>query len=220
MQIEVRFRRRAMVGESLSLLNYKLLDRLSTISKLWAADVAYAHYDAGSGESAAADLSPCLVNGIKATVSYASRLPAAVADKAISDDVMALRFDREQVDFEEFCREVFPAIVTAFEPYRASVVIDLDQDLDDYEDIVREAQRTGRDIDGRDTVFRLHLVNYFDRIMCERAFGGSPEKIADELCGLVPLVRIFQDGVLIVRSYEPSQSLSDLDAEIRARLSH
>ncbi len=207
-----------MADESLPLLNDKLLDRMSKIGKLWAADQAYARYDAGGGESAAADLSPCLANGIKGAVSYASRFPAAVADKAISDDVLTLQFDREQVDFEEFCRDVFPEIVKAFEPYRASVVTDLDQDLDDLEDIVKEAQRTGRDVDGRDTVFRMHSINYFDRAMCERAFGGSPEKLSNELCGLIPLAQTFQDGVLLVLSYDPSQSLSDLDALIRARL--
>lgn len=222
MQIEARFRRRAEAGESLSELNDFLLGRLSKVTGLWSdgRSIEDCRFDAGSGESAGADLSPCLANGIKGAISYASRLPAAIVDKAISDDYLVIRFDADIVNFQLFSRHLFSEIIKIFRPYRANIVTDLDQDLDDFEDIVKEAQRTGRDVDGRDTVFRLHSVNYFDSIMCLRAFGMDPEHLVGRLKGEIVLADLLQDGVLLILSEDPvlGEPLLTLDALAREKL--
>lgn len=217
MQIEARFRRRAVSGESLSELNDNLLDQMSSIAGLWAANRSCARFDVGTGESAATDLSSCLADGIKGAISYASRLPAAIADKAISDDFITLRFDTSRVNFQGFCSNIFPEIVRVFRPYRASVVSDLDLDLDDFEEVASEARRTGFDIDGRDSVYRLHPINYFDHEMCERAFGISPEQVAGSFGSQVVSSEVFLDGVMLVISNEPSSGvlLSDIATAVR-----
>ena len=104
MQVEARFRRRAESGEVISELNNSLLNRLSKIKGLWAESksVEDAYFDAGSGESSASDLSPCLVDAVKGAISYASRLPAAITDKATSDDSIILKFDSDEIDFHKF----------------------------------------------------------------------------------------------------------------------
>ena len=183
MQIKADFRRRAKVGESIPNLNIEILNRLTQVKGLWSdgAKVADVFFSPGTGESAATDLSSCLSSGIRGAISYASRLPAAIQDRAISDDFLVLEFDTDSVNFNFFCTEVFPEIVQIFHPYRACVITDIDSDLDDFEQIAKEAQETGLDVDGRDTVFRLQALNFYDDDMCFRAFGLTPQQIEDLL---------------------------------------
>lgn len=219
MQVEARFRRRAESGEVISELNSSLLKKLSKINGLWAESksVEDVYFDAGSGESAASDFSPCLVDGINGAISYASRLSAAVVDKATSDDSIILKFDCDEIDFCQFCNDVFPQVVQAFSPYRAVVVTDLDQDLDDFEDIVQETQRTGKDVDGRDSVFRIYPVNYFDDTLCKRAFGISSSEVVEKLKISIERAEPIAEGALLVVSGEPvaGPELASMDNLVR-----
>lgn len=219
MHIEARFRRRAQVGESVPDLARALLASLSGIEGLWkeGASTEDAIFDAGQGESAAVDLSPCLVRGLRGTVSYASRIPGAVVDKAIADDVLVLQIDHKAVDFQSLCRQTFARLVEVFLPYRAAVITDLDLDLDDFETIVQEAQRTGTDVDGRDTVYRIHPVNYFDDVMCIRAFGVDAATLVARLQGKIELAQSICSGALLVVVAEPVQGeqLASLDSRVR-----
>jgi hypothetical protein len=219
MQIEARFRRRAESGEVISELNSSLLNRLSKIKGLWAESksVEDVCFDAGNGESAASDLSPCLVNAVNGAISYASRLPAAIKDKATSDDSIILKFDSDEIDFHKFCNDVFPEIIEAFSPYRAVIITDLDQDLDDFEDIVQESQSTGKDIDGRDSVFRIYPVNYFDDEMCKRAFGISSSEVVGKLKSSIDRAEIIAGGALLLVFSEPAagSELASIDNLVR-----
>lgn len=222
MQIEARFRRRAEAAESVIDLNDRVLRGLSGIEGLWkdGRPISDTYFDAGGGESAATDLSPCLAFGIRGAISYASRLPTAIVDKARSDDSLILQLDTDAVDFDFFCRDTFPKIVKILGAYRAAVITDLDQDLDDFEDIVKEAQGTGKDIDGRDTVFRIYPVNYFDNTICFRAFGISASEVVARLAGTIVLADGFQSGALLMVSNEPviGERLIAIDAQIRQKL--
>lgn len=219
MKIEARFRRRAVLGENVEDLNARVLHELSTIEGLWIKEqgISGAHLDSGQGESAAVDISPCLGNGMKGAISYASRLSTFISDKAINDDTLVIQMDADAVDFVSFCRCVFPAIVRVFCPYRANIVTDLNQDLDDFEEIVEEVQRTGRDVDGRDTVFRIYPTNYFDDVMCRRAFGLSADEVVVKLSGKIMLAEYFQLGALLILIDKPvaDGALIALDVQIR-----
>ena len=222
MQIEARFRRRAKVGEIISELNGELLGQLSNIKGLWLEEgsVEEAFFDAGAGESAALDLSPCLAAGHKGAISYASRLPAAIKDRAISDDSIVLKFDTDEIDFDWLSNGVFPEIVKVFLPYRAAIVTDLDQDSDDFEDIVQESQRSGSDTDGRDSVFRIHPANYFDDSMCMRAFGISANEMVTKLESSVERAENIAAGALLIISSYPlvGEQLSSIDGLVRTNL--
>ncbi len=223
MQIEARFRRRAIIaGENISDLNSRLLVRLSKIEGLWMGgqSVTDAYFDMGTGESAATDISPCLISGIKGAFSFASRLPAAIVDKAISDDSITLKFDSDAIDFQWFGNEIFPEIIKAFSPYRAAIVTDLEQDLDDYEDIVEESRCTGHDVDGRDTVFRFYPVNYFDNSLCIRAFGISSDEVVAKLEKSIKHAANIDSGALLLVAESPvvGDDLIVLDGSIRQKL--
>jgi len=222
MQIEARFRRRVAANESIAELNSELLNNLLEIRSLWAEDksVEDFYFDPGTNESAAADLSPCLASGIKGAISYASRLIAAVQDKAISDDSLILKFDSDEIDYQRFSSEIFPEIVKVFSPYRATIIIDLDQDLDDFEDIVEESQKTGKDVDGRDTVYRFNPVNYFDDLMCMRAFGVNSDEVIEKLSDSIEKAEKISAGVLLVVTSKlvKSDDLVALDGAVRKHL--
>jgi len=222
MELEVRLRRRAASGEDVREINSLLVGCLSKISNFWAEgrlpeDV---YFNAGTGESAAADLSPCLCSGIRGAVSYASRVPAAVVDKAHSDDVLTLHVDIDRVDFLWLSRSVFPELVNCFGSYRGGIVTDIDLDLDDFEEACEVAQATGRDIDGRDTVFRIYPVNFFDNEMCRRAFGISAADVASRLRGSLEKVEERNGGVFIYTGAEPPgrDDIITLDNWVKQRL--
>jgi hypothetical protein len=146
MQVEARFRRRVPAEEDIFTLNQDLLNQLSKIDGLWAESkpISDAFFDPGSGESASTNLSPCLGSKITGGILYASRYDSFI-DRAISDDSIILEFDSDMVNFKYFSNTIFPLLVKAFSPYRATIITDIDQDLDDFEKIVQEAQDSGLD---------------------------------------------------------------------------
>jgi len=218
MDIEARFRRRVQAEENAKYLNNSLIFSLSKIIGFWKHDKSMKDvtFDLGDGESIAVDLSSCLENGIKAAISYASRLPGSIVDKAISDDFMTIQLDLEYVNYEGFCENIFPIIVREFQPYRAAVVTDLDLDLDDFEEIIEEAQRTGLDVDGRDTVFRFYPMNYFDNKLCKKAFGCEAQDLVSILSNYVAKIEVFTSGLLVKTSDTPvvGENLVNLNRNI------
>jgi hypothetical protein len=54
------------------------------------------------------------------------------------------------------------------------------------------------DVDGRDGVYRVGPVSFFDRQLCVRAFGLSPEAVVQALQEKAERVGLVADGVLIV----------------------
>lgn len=222
MQIEARFRRRVAASESISEINNELLNNLAEIKGLWSEgkSIEDSYFDPGTGESAATDLSTCLASGMKGAISYASRLTASVVDKAISDDSFILKFNSNEVDFQWFSSQIFPEVVNAFYPYRATIVTDLNQDMDEFEDIIEESQRTGKDVDGRDTVYRINSVNYFDNLMCTRAFGINADEVIERLSNSIEKAEKIFDGVLLVVTSKliTGDELRELDGSVRKRL--
>ncbi len=221
MQIEAQFRRRAHPTDDVRELNQRMLAFSSLIPGFWAEGKSPhdSYFDPGRGESAAADISQCLATGIEVGISYASRLPGSLSDTARCDDVLSVRIDERDVDFLWFSRTIFPQLVRGFFPYRASVVTDLELDLHDFELICQEAQATNVDIDGRDTVYRFHCVNFYDKELCLRAFGLTPEQLSARLNNAVQ-AEVYEHGLLLIGSDAPlvGHQLLDLDRKLKSLL--
>jgi hypothetical protein len=197
--VEATFRRRAVAAENVAQHIDQLAKGISQIIGLWNGEALDGlTLDRGTGESAAADLSTCLVSGVTGAVLYASRMPKSIQDRAMSDDVLTLRVEGDAVEWGDFTRRVFPAVVTVFSPYRASVITDPDQEVLDFDAICDEAERTGRDIDGRDSVFRFWPVNYFDDLLCRRAFGITATELVGRLSGKIESARLVGSGALLL----------------------
>lgn len=73
----------------------------------------------------------------------------------------------------------------------------------DWPAVVAACDATKKDVNGRDGVFRINAANYFDKELCIRAFGKSPQQIINCLKGHVEEVSELGEGVLIILSYTP-----------------
>jgi len=223
MNVEARFRSRVTQGSSIEVLNSKLLDSLSKIDGLWSPgrQPSEVYFEHSKNSGGATDLTDALVKDVRGAISYADRSYARI-DKALADDVLTLQIDLEQVDYARLALSVFPALVEACAPYRAAIVTDLNMDMDDFEEIVSQTQNlrpgTELDIDGRDTVFRIQTKNFFDELLCKRAFGVAPAEVARKLKGKVASVEEMRGGVVITLADSPLQGEQLLEASKRAMI--
>ncbi len=218
MKITAEFRHRARVDEPIAERHAKVMLGLAGIDPPWGIRGRQAPHapDVGGELQAEVDLSASMGPGIKATITYVFRAATYLRDEGHYDDCFFVDFEAP-ADYRTFVLEVFPAYVKAFEPYRAAVVLDEDLALRDWAQVVELRRATGKDVDGRDSVFRMGPVNYFDREFCRRAFGLAPEDVVKALHGRVELASMLLDGVFIVGS---SQLLNreDLDKLSKALL--
>lgn len=167
-----------------------------------------------------ADLSAALAPGVKATLTYVFRSASYLRDEGQYDDCFFLDFDHASADYRSFVANIFPAYVRAFQPYRGTVVLDENLAVEDWDRVVDLRKATGKDVDGRDSVFRMGPVNYFDQELCRRAFGLAPEEVVSSLQGRVESVSMLLDGVLIVGSSHllDREGLDKLDKLLRDQL--
>jgi len=219
MKIWARFRRRALLGEKASEINRSVLKELELIHGFYNSNNSenVVVFNPGTGESSSTNLTPLLSIGISGAISYASRLEGAIVDKAISDDSLRLEIDLKKIDYQWVVSELFEAVISAFRPYRACVIEDLDSDLDDFDEICRLALESGRDIDGRDSIFRIHQVSYYDDELCLREFRLSSKDIASRLEGKIELTKSLANGVLLAYSRDllGGKAVDEIDTKIR-----
>jgi hypothetical protein len=164
-------------------------------------------------------LGPALGKGLRGEVSYPLRDKEYLRDAARYDDSLFMDFDAAQIDFAELTQKVFPALIEGFDAYRAAVKDDA-QCLEDWSRIAALAKETGRDVDGRDTVFRIHAVNYFDKELCKRAFDMTPSELLQKLGGVFDRAELFQEGVLLVctKAFPEADELRRIEEAFRKEL--
>lgn len=199
--IQARFRFRAHGGLEVEDRHADVIGSLRTIAWLWDRPPAPAPADvplSSNGESASCSLNPYLKSDIKGAISYAARYSGGMPDKAMFDDVLTLQLEEDANHYSQFSGLIFGEVVKAFSAYRAAVLLDLDLDMEDFEKIVELAQSTGKDVDGRDSIYRFNPVSYFDDQLCRRAFGFGAEEVVARLSGQVERASIQDGGALVV----------------------
>ena len=143
-------------------------------------------------------------------------------DNAQYDDFVVIRFKAQAAASRlgELFGEVFPAYIEGFDCYRA-LVADSEVRLADWDRVVELSNSTGKDVDGRDGLYRFHPGNFLDRELCRRAFGLTPEQVAERLKGRIEKAALLKDGVLLVCSSKlplPREEYERIDAQVRAAL--
>lgn len=154
-------------------------------------------------------------------VKYPFRGENYLRDNAQFDDFTVITFDPAAAAdrLRELFDEVLPAYIEAFGSYKATVS-DSQIRLADWKHVVELCNSTGKDVDGRDGVYRINPANYFDRELCRRAFGLAPESIVGVLQGKVERAALLGDGVLLVAASKiplPREDYEKLDARARPR---
>lgn len=228
MKVEVSIRRRPDLNERVIAIHNLVMESLRNIDVLWQDNEerlsAPLHYSDDSRDDTkcitAADLSTVLNSNFAGQITYTYRNPEAMVDKAVADDTLFLFFDTSEVNYQNFVKDVFPDFITLFSAYRATIILDEDLALDDYDAIVEVAENSEKDIDGRDTIYRINPINYFDNELCQRAFGLSSEAIVRGLESSVETISLIDGGVMIIVNSDPipREEIEKIDGQIRELL--
>lgn len=72
--------------------------------------------------------------------------------------------------------------------------------------------RPGVDVNGRNNIFTLNVVQYWDAELCQRALGYGRDEVIKRLTGKVPLVRPLMDGVYVVFNDNPDLTFEEFCA--------
>lgn len=145
-------------------------------------------------------------------------------DIAMYDDSLIVEIRPKQLTSERYnalLREALPTYIDAMHPYR----IALDESTIGVDD-ARIQLPNGASIprpeyvEPRVGVHWIWPANFWDRELCRRAFGLTPEEVVERLSDHVAETRILNDGVLVIDSFNiPSdEAIRQIDARLRPLL--
>jgi hypothetical protein len=199
---KLEFRHRPNFSESIEDRHNNFLRVVSDLGVPWGLNDSLEVPPIGSELVTSVSLDKLLPVGVKGRISYALRDQKYLEDDAQFDDTLFIEFTASKVDYSDLLKVVFPRYIKAFGSYR-SALHDWSVTRSDWPLVVEACEATKKDVNGRDGVFRINAANYFDKELCFRAFGKGPRELVDSVSGCVEEVREFEDGVLIVISYNP-----------------
>lgn len=221
--MRIEMRRRSDPSDDVAALHTQLVKGLSALPRnWWNAGAKISEPDLATGLESQVNLCPGFPDNIQAYVAYIFRGATYSRDLAEFDDRLVL--DIQVASEEEYLNtvnELFPALVRVFEPYRASVILDEDLALDDWESANEKGRQTGKDEDGRDGVIRIPPVGYFDNVLCSRVFGFDDREFARRSTDFAEKTLRLNDGIYFVISTQmlDRKQLIDLDQRVRSGLS-
>ena len=184
-------RARPATGESISHKHDAFLSRIIDLGPPWGpqSEEWPKAKDAGKNPMTVVSLQRLISFGTRASANYANR--KYLRDDASADDWISVEFNAKQVNYSDLVTAVFPRYISAFRAYVASVE-HCEFAIKDFERW-RSTSKTGRD-----GVFRIHAVNFFDRELCRRAFALTPEQVVRKTSGRVERASVESDGALII----------------------
>jgi hypothetical protein len=177
MFVDVVMRRRARLDEPMPEFNARLVEQFLAIPGFWGEGKTAADAPFEQGEMGSLDLRKALRDGLAGQVVYAARFPRNLSrDVAKVDDVTRIRLNTDKIDYAAFCTETLPRLITVFRPYRGHMETDPKVRAADWEVVRQQSRQTGRNIDGRDSIFRIWPVCWFDEELSRRTFGIGVEE--------------------------------------------
>ncbi len=221
MYVDFMLRRRASLDEPSPELNAKFVEQFAAVPGFWGAGktAGDAPFEF-TGASASLDLRTVLVDGLAGQVLYRARFAGYLSrDIAQSDDFVSLCLITEEADYARFCSTTLPRLIEIFKPYRAAAHTDEAVMLADF-DITRvQSQKTGRNIDGRDSVYRIWPVCFFDDLLCRRAFGIGAAEVAARAAPECERAEVLHGGAFLLVTSEivVGPDLDALNARVMAR---
>jgi len=139
--------------------------------------------------------------GIDLKIVYVFRGEDYLRDTAQYDDYIVSPIGFCPAEYRVFVQQVFPEYIRVFKPYRAAIEHD-EIAVADWKRVIDRSQGADVDIDGRGDVSRLWPVSYYDRHLCQHAFGLSPEEVVSRVRGTVRSATVVGNGVLVIYTYD------------------
>jgi len=221
MFVDVMIRRRARLDEPIPALNARLLEQFIAVPGFWGQGKTAADAPFEQGETGSLDLRKSLRDGLSGQVVYMPRFVGYLSkDVSKADDTLRIRLDTDKVDYAAFCAETLPRLITMFESYRGHVETDAKVRAADWEIVRQQSRTTGRNIDGRDSIFRIWPVCWFDGELSRRAFGITAEEAvrrASPECERAELVAGCA-SLIVTSAIVVGANLDVIDARIKSRL--
>lgn len=174
----------------------------------------------GTGLATEATLRGKLGRGVSGFVQFMYRAPANLNDRAANDDAVVIEFDASKVAWQQFVGDGLPGYVRAIGAYIGHLYR-WEEASEEWRLLKDIASKTGKNLDGRDGFFRFGPVSFMDHELCRRGCNGmTPEQIVTLLRGVVPDVKLLDDGVLIVATdhFPEQREIVAADRLIRERL--
>jgi len=145
-------------------------------------------------------------------------------DHSFHDDHMVIELTSKKINYGYVAREVFPCYARAFQSYYGTIH-DMDLEIADNPRLAAPERSPGQwrlkySNNLRELIIRINAVNYFDRELCRRSFGLTPEVMVERLSGKVEDARMLGDGILLVYTYKflEVEELKKVDGEVRKML--
>ncbi len=167
----------------------QFLKTLGTLRGNWSVQLNKAGKLRGSFELYFCSITRALPKGVVGRVIYHN--PVVKADDiGMDDDYFVMDFDPYKAGFTELVDDVLPLLIETFSAYLA--------ELTDDDNYIK-----GPKVDCHREVGRLGIANFFDKLLCQRAFGMTPAAVAKVLKPHVEVAKTLHGGVYIVMSREP-----------------
>lgn len=157
----------------------------------------------------------------------------ALAEKSRDDDFIWIGFSvpNKNISYDELIHVSLPEIIRYFGAYRTT--LDLNEfyaaycggyiytddgvngfdaggnPVDNNEEFKTLSRNSDIDIDGRNNIFGLRPVQYWDRELCHAALNFGPEEVAIRLNGKVPKVELMERGVYVILNEDPYMNFDD-----------
>jgi hypothetical protein len=159
---------------------------------------------------------------------YWRRITRYQEDRAMYDEVMRYHFYRHKLsfDYKAMCHEYGKGLVKAYAAYRMALNVEashqymgstdwdynLGKEIFENKIYERLLKNPTIDVNGRNNIYTLNVVQYWDALLCEKALGYGPEEVVRRLTGLVPRVERWLDGVYVVFSDDPHITYETFEA--------
>lgn len=148
------------------------------------------------------------------TGSYQIRDPKYLYDEAASDDRFSFEFklDAPAFEYSSLVHQHLPDLVAAIGGYRAR--LPYGHFAIPYGDLHQKERKRLRDdnsidTDGRNNIFSLDPVHFWNETLCQKALGFGRDEVIRRLTGKVPLVKPLMDGVYVVFSDDPDLTFEE-----------
>ncbi|VAW45017.1 hypothetical protein MNBD_GAMMA03-221 [hydrothermal vent metagenome] len=218
-KFELSLRHRANYKEPIDQKHQNFLKGINDLILPWNFKELDEIPDIGKELVAVINLNKLFKKGINGYLSYSYRDKSYLKDNAQYDDILILEFDPDVLDYSDLIKKILPIFIKAFNCYRATIQ-NIEIANKDWPLIIQKCNESGVDVDGRDGVFRINSVNYYDEELCQRAFNLTTDQVINRLKDEVESVYKTARGVVIIYS---SQLLSQddmlaIDSKIRSLL--
>jgi hypothetical protein len=211
------------MDEDIVTLNRRFAQALSEIPGFWEKDKAASDATWSFGEEGASLYLDCLAPGLHGQIMYQGRFEGYLRrDIAAVDDFLSLtEIDLQEVDYPRFCAVTIPSLIEIFTPYRGAIETDQDVATADWHVTCEQSQRTHRNIDGRDSVYRIWPVCFFDEELCRRSFNLTAKEVVNRAGPECEDAYMLAGGAFLLVSSQPlvgAEALDALDERVKARL--